>query len=834
MPAPNCQTPCREVKAPRRGETPAAPACLLASMAVLMSVLALTLTVPACGPTSPGPGDGGVGSDGSGSGDGSTDAQGADCQSNADCDGGVCVGGHCCPTAEQACGQACCGTEQVCFANACLSPGIVCHSAADCEEGEYCEFGLGGSDGGVPDAGAPSDGGVCLHAAPSGRCVALPPRCDADGGVPDGGTCIPDCEYHPPSGGPLTATMKWRWGPTATEYPDYTDIWATPAVGRVTDTNCDGVVDALDPPNIIFVSGNAMATCCQCTGQSPSKCRDGVLRVLDGLSGQEIWSLRRATSGSMGFAGLSVAIADLDADGSMEIVAATGEGYLVVIDRDGALVAQSDTTVDTNPTNTYGWGGGIAIADMDADGNPEVALGNHVYTFTGASLSQRFAGSAGFGGTASWHTPLSTFADVDEDGDLELVAGRTVYDPDGSILWDVTSIGDGFPAVADMDQDSHPDVVLVVSGDVYILAGATGSVKLGPATLPGSGFGGPPTVADFDGDGRPEIGVAQANFYSVLKPDFGAGTLTILWQTANHDLSSSVTGSTVFDFEGDGAAEVIYNDECFLWVYDGATGAIRFATPTTSFTATESSLVADVDGDGHAEMVMIANAANPSASGWGCDVAPWNQPDPNSVRPAWAPPPGETAWRGLAVFGDTANSWVSTRTLWNQHSYHVTNICDSRDSACDPPNLYGSIPSPERESWLVSWLNSFRQNVQDSGLFDAPDAVVVLVADCLDPVLLHAYVRNLGAAILPAGVQVGLYLHRGGQDTLLATVQTDTPLFPGQTQELTYTTTASDGVSTSDSFLARILTDPQNPTFHECREDNNEAGPTAPDCNVVD
>ena len=52
----------------------------------------------------------------------------------------------------------------------------------------------------------------------------------------------------------------------------------------------------------------------------------------------------------------------------------------------------------------------------------------------------------------------------------------------------------------------------------------------------------------------------------------------------------------MFDFEGDGKAEVIYGDECFLWVFDGTTGAVRFAAPHTSFTGTEASLVADVPG----------------------------------------------------------------------------------------------------------------------------------------------------------------------------------------------------------------------------------------------
>src|SRR5205823_7464634 len=137
-------------------------------------------------------------------------------------------------------------------------------------------------------------------------------------------------------------------------------------------------------------------------------------------------------------------------------------------------------------------------------------------------------------------------------------------------------------------------------------------------------------------------------------------------------------------FEGDGRAEVIYNDECFLWVFEGATGKVRFATSTTSFTATEASVVADIDGDGRSEILMISNGASPV--NWKCMD---NQGKPSTVNGVtWVPGTqmGQS-YRGITAFGDRANAWVGTRTLWNQHAYHVTNICDDRDTACNPPNV---------------------------------------------------------------------------------------------------------------------------------------------------
>ncbi|MFY0531621.1 FG-GAP repeat domain-containing protein [Nannocystis pusilla] len=73
-----------------------------------------------------------------------------------------------------------------------------------------------------------------------------------------------------------------------------------------------------------------------------------------------------------------------------------------------------------------------------------------------------------------------------------------------------------------------------------------------------------------------------------------------LWFKTTHDCSSAVTGSSVFDFNGDGKAEVIYSDEYHLWMYDGQTGTNLIpSTCNTTGTLWEYPLVADVDNDGY-------------------------------------------------------------------------------------------------------------------------------------------------------------------------------------------------------------------------------------------
>jgi hypothetical protein len=759
-------------------------------------------------------GAGGSGGGQAGGGGTAGSGGGPECVDDEDCNGGVCNDGVCCGSADLVCAAGCCASGEVCLFDACVTPGDDCYSAVDCPDGHYCEPALG------DDTGGGGMGGNCTQPLIPGKCLPLPDVCE-DGETPEQDGCVPKCEYHPPIG-QLDADIRWQWGydPAPAEFPDKADVWATPAVARLYDANCDGKVDLADPPNVAFVSGDSQGTCCHCTGQSPSACLTGVLRLLDGRSGAEIWSLDKAEMTSTGFAGLSVALGDVDKDQKTDIVAITGEGKVAVIDATGTVTHLSSDVVNGAANTTFGWGGGIALGDMDNDGWPEIAYGRSVFTMAGGSLALLFHGAEGAGGVA--YVRLSHFADLDGDGDLELIAGRTAYNHDGtSFVYNNTGF-DGFSATGDFDGDGAPEVVLVSNGAVRVIEAAGGATELSYAFPAGSGEGGPPTVANFDDQPGPEIGVATATNYWVLKPNYATSTLDLLWNQSNHDLSSSQTGSSVFDFQGDGRAEVVYNDECFLWVYDGLDGSVLFTANTQSFTATEATIVADVNGDGHAEIIMGSNGADPAS--WTCA----HHTSGTDGYPVWTPPPGASDYRGVTVFADTANSWVGTRTLWNQHAYNVTNVCDPRDSACTAGSYYGEIPTQQQKNWTLPWLNNFRQNVQDGGIFDAPDVTVKLAAECVAPVPLEITVRNQGLSGLPDGVEIGLF-RLGGGGVQVGSVTTQKALLPGQTEILHFTVPAALG-TTADTYQARVIIDPLMPTFHECNDGNNESPAVTPEC----
>lgn len=732
-------------------------------------------------------------------GDGDGD-EGPECFNNFDCPDGVCIDEMCCAL-DSACVDECCGAGEVCLFDSCTQPGSPCTTADDCGEGEYCELGLGEPS---PGPGLPPEGLMCLDdLPPSGACVPLPVICT--GAPDDPEDCVPQCEYMPPAG-QLAATVEWQWG-LYEPIGEKTDLWATPSVARIYDANCDGKLDTNDPPNVAFVAGDSELTCCSCGGVN--RCITGELNLIDGRDGTQIWRNSEPEPGSVGWAGMSVALGDVDGDDWPDVVAMTGEGKIALVNSNGVVTRISDQPVGDIGAS-FGWGGGIAMADMDHDGHPEIAFARTLFTTTGGTITRAWVGAGGSG------RELSHMVDVDGNGIMELLAGNTAYNLDGSILWQ-SQAPDGFTAVADLDQDGTVEII-VVRGGVYVLDAATGEIELGPVAIPSEATrGGPPTVADFDGDGRPEIGIAGGTFYVVYEHD-----LTIKWQHGTKDTSSAVTGSSVFDFEGDGFAEVVYSDECFLRVLDGQTGELRFAAPNTTFTATEALIVADVDGDESAEIVRVSNSAN-----WSCNTEPWISGDPDTGLPPWTPASDEQVYyRGLSVFGAVDRSWVGTRAIWNQHAYNVTNVCSGTDSACSDPNIYGSIPVFEQPNFLLPWLNNFRQNVMDEGVFNAPNATVDLDVECSNPMVVRVSVRNAGLAPLPAGVAVEV--RRLDTNAVIGVIATMDSLFPGQIA--TYELDTPLEPNTEIEFVGEIIVDPQNPTFIECEDGDNISEPATAFC----
>ncbi len=670
----------------------------------------------------------------------------------------------------------CCGAGEVCASGACFLPVTPCADFVDCENDEYCEPTLG-------------------------RCLPQP----------GGEACVAN-----PSGGEVTPTLLWHWDGTGAAEPAYRQVMMTPLVAPI---------DGDEVPDVIFT-----------TFAGGNYTTDGIIRVVSGADGSSVLDIvdpaHRVSPGAQ------LAIGDIDGDGFNEIVAcgsdSDGIGNLVAFNHDGTLLWRA-----SDPNAVCGMAA-PHLADLDADGTPEVIVRYTVLDAVTGALEWHRACVGEGGWATSSHSPCdyTTAADLDGDGSMEVIGGNVAYRANGDIYYDhTTEFLDGYPSVGDLDLDGSPEVVVVYSaftpapyagnrelrafrsdgtllwGPVDLNAGRATPSDVSAGTI---GGGGPPTIANFDEDPEPEIAAAGAYAYAVFEPDG-----TVRWSSISDDRSSRKTGSSVFDFDGDGIAEVVYNDHYWLRVYGGRDGAVNFCLCNTTATLWEYPVVADVDDDGHAEIVIASNNyAGPFTS---CPTTP----DLGTCELGRIAAGENVGTNGIRVFASPTRDWVRTRRIWNQHTYHVTNVSES-----------GAIPRHERPNWSSSGLNNFRLNVQPgaTNLADlAPIDLAVDLSACASRMTLNFRVQNQGWGALPAGAVIAVYVEEAGSFVLVGRVTTTRLLLPGESEAhaIDYDLGARGGEPITFRVIANDDGDPGVPDAIECRDENNTADVTA-SCAILD
>ena len=660
-------------------------------------------------------------------------------------EGAECVRGECLQACESGvrCADACCLDGDLCLAGTCTTPGDKCLDSVDCAAGEFCE---------------PS----VLRCAPE---------------LPAGDIT---CEVtRPPA--TFKPVLKWKWpNPTPKVHPTYVQAVSAPLVFPLASRETVGVV----------------ATSCADVGQTPNP---GYLRMLDGVTGEELWeaSVDALQPENQVECPHSPAAADIDADGKVEIVAMGSDWRLLAFDEDGKLEWRSTRPGGAPyafPTDYYP--SAVVIADMDADGKGEVVVGGVVFDAGGVLVAgdgRHELAAPGSGWGAS-----SILADVDGDGAQEVVSGNVAYRVDGTELWSQPSLADGLPAIADFEQDGVPELVVSHKGGVRVQNAATGTLlKELPLAL---FYPGVPVIGDFDGDGTPEIGAqdtmrsasTEACAFRVYEYDAGAG-VSEKWATPLPECSGFLS-ATAFDFEGDGAVEVLTHDDCFVYVLDGTTGAEHMRLSAPHATWTEFVSLADVDGDLSADIFFSAH-----------DV--WNGAPPlNGAQCGYGA--GDDGLRhGVFTYSDPDRAWMPTRRIWNQQAYHITNV-----------RADGSLPKPESDSWGAMGYNNYRVAAQGKAVGYGADLVVSLSASlvgfCPGEVQLVALVENQGIVGVPVGVKLTFH---DGQGKEIGTAKTTKKLPPGGSEAVSVTAPI-DG---KQNYSVEVDTDTGAGAVIECVEDNN-------------
>jgi hypothetical protein len=217
------------------------------------------------------------------------------------------------------------------------------------------------------------------------------------------------------------------------------------------------------------------------------------------------------------------AIADIDGNGTRDIIYAAYEGKLYVWRPDGTNVPGFPFNMATGLTASPA----VGYLDGAGDTSPEIvmpAVNDSLYVIT--NLGTRRPGwpvrVPAQGGPDLQTSPA--LADVNGDGFLDIVFATSdgfikVYNRDGTLQSAFTNTrystasspaSASSPVVADIDGDSHPDIVM---GDntasLTAFSGLTGQMLPGfPIVLPAEIYG-TPGLCDCDGDGMSEIAVAD-------------------------------------------------------------------------------------------------------------------------------------------------------------------------------------------------------------------------------------------------------------------------------------------------------------------------------------
>lgn len=363
-----------------------------------------------------------------------------------------------------------------------------------------------------------------------------------------------------------------------------------------------------------------------------------------------------------GYSLVRMLVSDFNGDGKLDLAILNGDNNTVSIllgKGDGTFTATSTSpAIGSNP-------GQFVAGDFNGDGIPDLAV------------------------TSQSSTPLQ----------ILLGKGDGTFAP-AFVISNTGSTSPYFLAVGDFNGDGRLDLAAsdLYSDSVSVLLGKGDGTFAAAATIHSGSGGSPVASADLNGDGKLDLafgvpGPSGAGDSAIVLTGNGSGTFSSpppVQPAQSHTISWIQSG----DFNGDGVADLVLMDSAsgIVSVFLGAQSGVMSSPTTFNMTGiyfnTTSAVVADVDGDGRADLVIGAANGDDQVSVY------LTRPTQTATAAATITLPVSGAHQVAASYpgdGHYLASTSGTKALWGVPPATATTLSVTSAGAQVTSVAYGSV-----------------------------------------------------------------------------------------------------------------------------------------------
>ncbi|HEV7765129.1 MAG TPA: VCBS repeat-containing protein, partial [Thermoanaerobaculia bacterium] len=307
----------------------------------------------------------------------------------------------------------------------------------------------------------------------------------------------------------------------------------------------------------------------------------------------------------------ALATADFDRDGREDLVVAGPDEATLF------LSSQASAPGMTIAIPIWTHYGALVAADFTGDGRIDIAArseASHDVTILVANEDGTFSPGRSFAVANPWTTTRTIAGDFDGDGNVDLAMnllgdfqvvfnrGRGLFDAAQTYA---TEPGATRIAVADLNRDDHDDVVVISRRNIDVrIAGDDGTLGAPQKIeLPQDVVGG--VLEDFTGDGYPDLFIAGVLNGVLRGPHFGN---TGAWEIDSVDFLLVPSDLATGDVDGDGLIDVVvvYEHDRVISIYRSR-GDGKFDRHSQFITTKPRRVeLADFDEDGHLDAAITS------------------------------------------------------------------------------------------------------------------------------------------------------------------------------------------------------------------------------------